>query len=295
MQNSIQKTIRQQADPKAERGFTLIELLISVAVLSIVSTAVFIGYRTASLNAELKTAAFQVVDVLNLAKTRTVASLAASQYGVHLEQNQYALFKGATYDALDPNTIFYAIPPSVEIVSIALAGGSSDVVFDRLTGNTVNSGSFAVRLISNATSAKTVTVSVSGRADIVTAALPPTGTRVSDSRHVHFTYDQNVSSAVTLALDYPGYTTYNIDFQTYFSGGVFDWSGTVSVGGVSQVLRIHTHSTSGLSAAFSVTRDLRYNDKELDIYLDGQHLLRYTAAGVVSLGSSVFVSGLAAQ
>ena len=73
---------------------------------------------------------------------------------------------------------------------------------------------------------------------------------VSDSRHVHFTYNQSVGGAGELILDFPGYLTQNIDFQTYYNGGVFDWSGTIAVGGTNQVLRIHTHATSGFSADF---------------------------------------------
>lgn len=277
-------------------GFTLIELLISIAVISIISTSIFLGYGAVSRNAELKTTTFKVVDVLNLARTRTLASLGASNYGVHFEQTQYALFKGSTYSALDPNTIFYVLPSSVEIDAIALAGGAVDVVFERLTGKTAQAGTVRVQLVTDPTKFRTISIIGSGRADIAaTTALPPSGTRVADSRHTHFTYNQNIAPAATLALDFPGYTTQNIDFQSYYTGGVFDWSGTVAAGGVDQVLRIHTHSADASTAVFSVTRDERYNDKALTITLDGQELLAYAAGGDVALGSSVLVSGLSPQ
>lgn len=277
-------------------GFTLIELLISIAVISIISTSLFLGYGAVSRNAELKTTTFKVVDVLNLARTRTLASLGASNYGVHFEQTQYALFKGSTYNASDPSTIFYLLPASLEIANVTLAGGGADVVFDRLTGKTAQSGSLAVRLVSSPSTLRTISIIASGRADITAAAaLPPAGTRVMDSRHTHFTYNQNVAPAATLTLDFPGYIAQNIDFQSYYTGGVFDWSGTVTAGGTDQILRIHTHSADAGSAVFSVTRDGRYNDKAMNVTLDSQQLLTYTAGGVVALGSSPLVSGLAAQ
>lgn len=280
----------------SKNGFTLIELLISIAVLSIIGTSIFLGYGTISRNAELKTSTFKVVDVLNLARTRTLASLGASQYGVHFEQTQYALFKGSVYSAADPDTIFYPLASSVEIGNITLVGGAEDVVFERLTGKTAQTGTVRVQLVSDPGKFKTISIIGSGRADIAAAtALPPSGTRVTDSRHAHFTYNQNISPAITLALDFPGYTSQNIDFQSYYSGGVFDWSGTVSVGGVDQVLRIHTHSADPSSAVFSVTRDRRYNDKALTISLDGQELLAYAAGGDAALGSSVLVSDLSLQ
>lgn len=279
-----------------ERGFTLIELLISIAVLSIIGTSIFLGYGTISRNAELKTTAFKVVDVLNLARTRTLASLGSSNYGVHFEQTQFALFKGSTYNALDPDTIFYPFASSVEVGAITLAGGASDVVFERLTGKTAQTGTVRVQLAGDPSKSKIISIIGSGRADIAaTTALPPSGTRITDSRHAHFAYNQNVAPAAMLTLAFSGYTSQNVDFQSYYSGGVFDWSGTISVGGTDQVLRIHTHSADPSSAVFSVTRDRRYNDKALTISLDGQELLAYAAGGDVALGSSVLVSDLSLQ
>ena len=288
--------VKSQKLKVTESGFTLVELLISIAVIAIISGSIFLGYGAISRNAELKTSTFKVVDVLSLARTRTLASLGASNYGVHFEQTQYALFKGTTYNALDPDTIFYPLPSSVEIGTITLSGGAVDVVFERLTGETAQAGSVRLQLAADASKYRTISIIGSGRADVAAStALPPSGTRVTDSRHAHFTYNQSIAPATTLTLDFPGYTSQNVDFQSYYSGGAFDWSGTISVGGVDQVLRVHTHSADVSSAVFSVTRDARYNDKALTLSLDGQELLAYAAGGSATLGSSVLVSDLAVQ
>ncbi|MBI5912908.1 prepilin-type N-terminal cleavage/methylation domain-containing protein [Candidatus Azambacteria bacterium] len=278
-----------------ESGFTLIEIVIAIGVLAIIGATLFIGFSTATESADLKTSAFKVVDALQFARTRTIASLASSQYGVHFEQTQYVLFRGATYNASDPDNIIYALPSRAEIANIALMGGGSDVVFDRITGKTAQNGTLTVRLIADPSKLKTIEVAVSGRADISADALPPGGTRVSDTRHVHFTYAQGIQSGVTLMLNFPGFLTQNIDFQSYWDGSAFDWSGTVIVNGSNQVLRIHTHAATGSSADFSVTRDMRYNNAALEISLDGQSLVNYAADGAVTQGTSLWASAPAAQ
>ncbi len=271
---------------KASAGFTLIEIIVAIGVMAIIGTTLFIGFSAATESADLKMSTFKVVDALQFARTRTIASLASSQYGVHFEQTQYVLFRGATYNASDPDNIAYTLPVRVEIANIALTGGGSDVVFDRITGKTPHSGTLSVRLIADPLKLKTVEISLAGRSDVSADALPPEGTRVADTRHVHFNYAQNVQNAGTLTLDFPGFLTQNITFSDYFSGGVFDWSGSVSVNGSAQVLRIHTHATTGSSADFSVTRDLRYNNAALEISLDSVNIVNYSAAGAVTQGTS---------
>ena len=281
----------------SNRGFTLIELLIVIGVVAILTAGVLVSYRSASGGIELKTNAFKIVDVLNLARQRTIASLGSSEYGVHFEASQFVLFKGAAYSAPDPDNIFYALPDTLEIADVSLVGGGSEVVFDRITGKTAQSGSLKARLVSDIGKFKTINILSSGRADISSDALAPAGTRVSDSRHVHFTYGQSISGTGSLVLNFPDDSvTQNIDFPTYYSGDAFDWSGTVTVGGIPQVLRVHTHANSGSSADFSVTRDLRYNtvNKRLKIYLDAVNLVNYETDGTVTAGS-IFVSSLQAQ
>lgn len=273
----------------------MIEIIVAIGVLAIVGTTVFVGFSKATESADLKTSAFKVVDALQFARTRTIASLASSQYGVHFEQTQYVLFRGATYNASDPDNIVYPLSSRVEIANIVLIGGGSDVVFDRITGKTVQNGTLNVRLIADPSELKTVEISTAGRADVSADALPPGDTRVSDTRHVHVAYSQGIQSGVTLVLNFPGFLAQNIDFQSYWDGNVFDWSGSVMVNGSDQIMRIHTHATTGSSADFSVTRDLRYNNAALEISLDGQNLVNYAADGAVTQGASPWASAPVVQ
>lgn len=280
-----------------QKGFTLIELLATVGVVAILAAGVLISYRASSGGIELKTNALKVVDVLNLARQRTIASLGSSNYGAHFETSQFVLFKGAVYNAADPDNIFYALPATLEIADIVLAGGGADVVFDRITGKTSESGSLKVRLASDTGKFKTINILSSGRADISASTLAPSGTRISDTRHVHFNYAQDVRSAATLTLNFPGYLSQDVPFQNYLDAGktVFDWSGTIAVNGSNQILRINTHSLNASAADFSITRDSRYNNTALQISLDGQNLINYAANGAVTQGSSLWAGAPAIQ
>lgn len=282
--------VRSGKSKISESGFTLIEIVIAIGVLAIIGTTIFVGFSTATESADLKTSAFKVVDALQFARTRTIASLASSQYGVHFEQTQYVLFRGATYNASDPDNIVYPLSLRVEIADITLAGGGSDVVFDRITGKTTQNGSVTVRLTADPTQLKIVEISTAGRADVSADTLSPAGTRITDSRHVHVAYSQGIQSGVTLELNFPGFLTHNVDFQSYWDGNVFDWSGSVLVNGSDQIVRIHTHATTGSSADFSVTRDMRYNNAALELSLDGQNLVNYAVDGAVTQGTSPWAS-----
>lgn len=281
---------------KSGAGFTLIELLVVIGILAILASGVFVSYHSFALATDVKTTAFKIVDTATFAHGQTLASLGGSSFGVHFEHTQYVMFKGTVYSALDPANVAYALPSTVEIVNIALSGGGQDVMFDRVTGRTSEAGTLAVRAISDASKTKTVTILSSGQADVSELTLPPSGTRISDTRRVYFTYAQNVQAAGTLTLTFPngGPLVKNIDFKTYLSGNVFDWSGTVTVNGSPQVLRIHTNRMDASSADFSITRDLRYNTEALQISLDTVNLVNYTASGTVT-GGPIFVSNLQAQ
>lgn len=281
----------------ASEGFTLIELLVVISMIGILSVFVLIGYRAVMGGFDMKTSTFEAVDVLNLARQKTISSVGSSSYGVHFEAGQYVLFKGAVYNVADPDNIFYPLPSTVEIADITLAGAAADVVFDRITGQTAQSGSVKVRLTGDTGKYKIINILSSGRADVSAGTLAPSGTRLADSRHTHFNYAQDARSATTLTLNFTGYLSQNINFQDYLDASktVFDWSGTILVNGSNQVLRIHTHSLDASAAVFSITRDLRYNNAALQISLDGQNLINYAANGTVTQGSSLWAGAPATQ
>jgi hypothetical protein len=126
----------------------------------------------------------------------------------------------------------------------------------------------------------------------LSSTVSPTGTRVVDTRHLHFDLGWSIQNKNTLTLaftDAPNPSvTQNIAMAGYFNAGKtsFNWSGKVTVNGSDQVLTILTHTLDAFSTVLSVTRDARYNNKALTISIDGLQIVSYTSAGVATVGAS---------
>ena len=282
---------------KNEEAFTLIELVITIAILGALVLVPLRSYVASKNISDLKTTTRDLMLNLELAKNKTLASKDSDSYGVHLEAGSYTMFKGATYSSSDINNITYTIPSNIEIANISLSSGA-DVVFERVSGRALNTGSFDLRVKNNTDQLRRVNVAEFGDIYIASTALVPSYFgRLEDSRHVHFAYLQDVSTATTLQLNFPGFTPTNIVFADYLNGNgtVFDWSDTISVGGEDQVLRIQTHLITPTYAYFSVNRDLRYNTKAVSLILDGQNLINYSATGTTTQGTSASVGAPDAQ
>lgn len=280
-----------------EKSFTLIELLVIVGILIILIALSVPALKSFQKESDLNNSTEEIINTLRLAQNKTVVSEEASQYGVHFENGKYVLFKGISYNPLAPDNETRNLPKSIEIYEINLAGGGSEALFNRVTGATDQFGKVSIRLKTDISTTKIIYIENSGQVGLTSPLTPSETSRIKDSRHIHFDYNQSVQDAVTLHLIFPDYPSdnYNISFQNYLNldKTEFDWGGTVLVGPegskTEQILRIHTHSLTSFVAQFCVHRDRRYNDKALNITLDIENLINYTAAGEESRGSSFWV------
>lgn len=286
-----------------EKSFTLIEILVVLGIVAVILVFVFLSYRFIQQKTDLDYSAEKVLNTLRLAQNKTLASEGASQYGVYFNisttPHQYTLFKGASYASRDFSfDKIYRLSDSIEIYDINLQGGAAEVVFNRIAGDTAFFGDLSLRLKADPAETKSFYIEQSGHVDLLSPPPSSDADRVKDSRHVHFVYSQDVTSSVTFHLvfsDYPS-DNFDIDFQNYLNPGQteFSWEGSVSVGPggskTEQKLIIKTHAIELGSAEFSVHRDLRYNDKALEIILDDQSLIQYSSTGETTKGSSIHVS-----
>lgn len=144
---------------KYRSGFTYLEILLVIGILAIVtviSMSVFVDYNTyQALDKDTQT----VVTVLEEARSKTLASTESSQYGVRIGTSALTIFKGNTYVSNDPNNKVTNLNGITIISNISLAGGGSDVVFKRLSGETVHVGTIT---ISTTRSTKTRDVTIIG-------------------------------------------------------------------------------------------------------------------------------------
>ncbi|MDO8265099.1 MAG: prepilin-type N-terminal cleavage/methylation domain-containing protein [Candidatus Parcubacteria bacterium] len=295
------------------KGFSLIELIIVVAILLILAGIGVAGFRVFEKISDLGNDTEEIISVLRMAQNKTLSSESASQWGVYFNAssspNKYILFKGASYADRDPaSDESHDILGRVEIESININGGSSEIVFNRLSGAANLNGNIVLRLKDDLTKIKTVYIESSGQISLTAPSLASDSSRIKDSRHAHFKYGRIIDTAtekIVLTFNYDASpTTQEIIIANNLKGSQIYWEGAVSVEGQSEQIKIQTHflndPTNGTQ--FSITRDRRYNVKSLSVDINGESsdpdpgtLITYTADGTAALGISVFVSEMQLQ
>jgi len=282
------------------KSFTLIEVLTIVGILVVLIALSVPALRFFQKESDLNNSVEEILNTLRLAQNKTITSEGASQYGVHFEAGKYVLFKGAAYNPAATENEIHNFPESVEISEIELAGGGSEVVFDRVTGTTNQSGKVVLRLKTDISKTKTVYIENSGQVGLTSPSTPSDENRIKDSRHIHLDNSRQIATSTeSLTLTFDTVLTKEIPFADYLKDGQFFWEDEVDVEGEIQKLKIHTHRLNNLDTQFSIHRDRRYNNKALTIDIDDTPtdsdtgtLITYTAQGETATGTSIYVSNL---
>jgi len=274
-----------------QKGFTLIEILIAIVIITLLIGTVVVSYRIFERRTELEDVAQKIFSTLKLAQTQTLASNDASQYGVHFENDQYILFKGDAYLAGAPDNKVYQLPGRLEIFQINLADGGNDIIFQRIVGSTAQFGTVRIRIISQPTETRAVTVQPYGQT--ILGTISGGGCcdtdRLEDTRHVHLDMGWSIQGSNILNLHFGGATAtdVNINMADYFNGDQteFDWSGTIEIDGQNQELRIHTHSLDIINTILCIHRDQDHNNESIMIIIDDQDIISYDNNGDIVIGA----------
>lgn len=154
----MQTYVRKNTD---HFGFTLVEFLVAISIMLLVTggaVGVFNNFRNSQ---GLHKDTELIVAVVRQARSQTLTSQNASQYGVHISTSKVTLFTGSTYSAVSAsNQDFFLTTPDV-ITTITLTGGGNDIVFQRLSGETSQNGTLVVTSPATANT-KTVTIYKTG-------------------------------------------------------------------------------------------------------------------------------------
>lgn len=150
----------------SKSGFSLIELVIVLAIIVLVATLAFNPFTNFRNEQALNGAAEEILSTLQQARGQTIASTGDSQYGVHLTATQLVVFTGSTYSVGAATNQTIELNSLVTLGPITLAGGGSEVVFERLTGATSQSGTLVVALKSDAAKTRTITINGNGISDV---------------------------------------------------------------------------------------------------------------------------------
>jgi len=126
-------------------GFTIIEVVIAIAIVGVMASLSVAYFNSFLARNELQNESLKIVDSLRRARSQSMARQEDSQWGVHFESNKYVLFKGSVYSAVDSYNEEITLPDVLTISAITFNGGGSEVVFSKITGETLNFGTTTIQ------------------------------------------------------------------------------------------------------------------------------------------------------
>ena len=112
-----------------QHGFTLVDTLMALGIMTAITALALPNYFAMRSNLILKDQVVSMVEIMRVARNRTVASQGGLAYGVSFESDHYVLFGG---DPIAPqDTTVYPLINKVEV----LEGSGTYVLFDRFTAS----------------------------------------------------------------------------------------------------------------------------------------------------------------
>lgn len=147
------------------KGISFIEIIIVISIMVILAIVVLPSLSNFRNQRTLDNTTQDVISILNKARNDTVSSLNSNTYGVHFETNKVTYFAGSIFNASDTSNVVFNLDSNVNIppgADISINGGGSDVVFNRIKGDTTDYGTITIRLVSNSSIKKIVTISQTG-------------------------------------------------------------------------------------------------------------------------------------
>ncbi len=122
-------------------AFSLLETLVVVAIMAAAVGFSVLYAQTDTVRTDLRTQAALFTSYIREMQTDAASGKGNTSAGIHLESDQYVLFHGASYNALDASNFVVVLPSVIQITNISLAGGGSDIIFTSPLGETSQSGS----------------------------------------------------------------------------------------------------------------------------------------------------------
>jgi len=147
-------------------GFTVLEILIVIAIISILSAISFYSFSDLNKREVLEKETLKVLSLIQDARSLTLSSKNSSQYGVYFNTGSIVSFVGDTFNPSDTANVATNLSSRVSVSSINLEGGGSEVVFQRLSGKTDQSGTINISLVSDINSSTTIRIFETGLSEI---------------------------------------------------------------------------------------------------------------------------------
>lgn len=139
---------------KNARGFSIIELIVVISVFVVLLAVSEIGFFNFRSHSDLEMATNNLVEALRHAKANAEQVQGDSKWGVGLLGNNIIVFAGTSYELRD-----MALDQTVSLPNGVLASGLSEIVFEKASGITLNTGSIT---LSNSYGNKVVNINAKG-------------------------------------------------------------------------------------------------------------------------------------
>ena len=150
---------------KYKSGLTLIEIIIVLAIFVIIilvgnniTSSLFSFGKEKILDKEMA----KIKSELEEARVLTLASKGGVSYGIHFDTEQIVLFQGSSYLPNSPSNSTENIDFKVNISNVALTGGGNEVMFQKISGETNQSGNITIALKNDATKTRNILVTKTG-------------------------------------------------------------------------------------------------------------------------------------
>lgn len=137
------------------KGVTLMEVLIVIAIFSILTSAIFLGYINFTSRNNLQIATLSLVEALRFAQTNAQATTDDSKWGVLATSSQIIIFKGSSYINRNPS-----FDQTLNWPREIAPSGLIEIIFEKMTGETFNIGT--TTLTNNNSEIKNVYINTKG-------------------------------------------------------------------------------------------------------------------------------------
>ncbi len=123
-----------------KKGFSLVEVLLVVLLMATLFGLSLVYYNSTLIRTDLNTQVSEFVSYLRLAQSDAASGNNGDYHGVHLEQDQYVIFIGSSYDPFDTDNFEFEFPETIQIQNITLNGGGANIIFESPDGATDDYG-----------------------------------------------------------------------------------------------------------------------------------------------------------
>ncbi len=148
---------------KINRGISLLEIIIAIGIIAIIMAIVIPNFSQFNKQQALQVTKEDIISLLNEARNSTISSKNSTNYGVHFQSDRAILFAGSTFVDMPGNKqINFDSAVTIPSTGGINLGGGDNVIFQRITGDTLNNGTIVLQLVSDATRQKVISISSLG-------------------------------------------------------------------------------------------------------------------------------------